>query len=108
MSLEEAILEKFRRLPLAKQEEVLRFASGLQEEIALRIAPSRDRRREMKWLEDHRLRYAGQWVVIEGDHLVAEDADGHKAFLAAKEAGVEVPFLVHVLPEDPLPFVPGW
>ncbi len=31
MSLEEAILDKVRRLPPAKQEEVLRFADGLQD-----------------------------------------------------------------------------
>jgi hypothetical protein len=30
MSLEEAIMDKVRRLPPAKQEEVLRFADGLQ------------------------------------------------------------------------------
>jgi hypothetical protein len=30
-----------------------------------------------------------------------------KVFAAAKAAGIEVPFLVHVLPEDPFPFIPG-
>ena len=40
--------------------------------------------------------------------MIAADADAHKVFIAAKAAGIEVPFLIHVLPEEPLPFVPGW
>ena len=108
MSLEEAILDKVRRLPPAKQQEVLRFADGLQHQSVVRTVPSRDRSREMNWIRENRARYADQWVVVEGDRLIAADEDGHKVFAAAKAGGIEVPFLVHVLPEDPLTFVPGW
>jgi hypothetical protein len=98
MSLEEAILDKVRRLPPAKQEEVLRFADGLQDGTAVRRVPSRDRMREMEWIRENRAQYADQWVVVEGDHLIAADADAHKVFAAAKAAGIEVPF----------PFIPAW
>ncbi len=108
MSLEEAILDTVRRLPPAQQEQVLRFAGGLQREPAIRIVPSRDRRREMNWLKNNRAAYANQWVVVEGDCVIAANVDGHKAFAAAKANGIDVPFLVHVLPEDSLPFIPGW
>lgn len=108
MSLEEAILDRVRRLPPAKQAEVLRFADGLQHRSPVRTVPSRDRSREIDWLKENRARYADQWVVVEGDRLIAADEDALKAFAAAKAAGIDVPFLVHVLPEDPLPFVPGW
>jgi hypothetical protein len=107
MSLEEALLDKVRRLPPAKQEQVLRFADGLQHGPLIRIVPSRDRRREMDWIKENRARYEDQWVVLDGENLIATDTDGHSAFAAAKAAGIEVPFLVHLLPEDPLPFVPG-
>ena len=46
--------------------------------------------------------------MVEGDCLIAAGEDGHQVFATAKAAGIEVPFLVHVLPEDPLPFVTGW
>ena len=46
MSLEEAILDKVRRLSPAKQEEVLRFAEGLQDNARARTVPSRDRTME--------------------------------------------------------------
>ena len=108
MSIEEAIMNRVRRLPPAKQAAVLRFADALQQEPSVRMVPSRDRRREMDWIKENRTKYPDQWVVVEGDRLIAADADGHKVFAAAKAEGIEVPFLVHVLPEDPLPFVPGW
>ena len=108
MSLEEAILDKIRHLSPAKQEAVLRLADELQNEPSVRMVPSRDRSLEMDWIKENRAKYPDQWVVVEGDQLIAADAAGHKVFAAAKAAGVEVPFLVHVLPEDLLPFVPGW
>ncbi len=58
MSLEEAILERVRRLPPAKQEEILRFADGLQHRPPARTVPSRDRTMEMKWIDLNRAAYA--------------------------------------------------
>jgi hypothetical protein len=66
MSLEEAILDKVRRPP-AKQEEVLRFADGLERNAAARRVPSRDRSSEMKWLDANRTAYGEQCVAVEGD-----------------------------------------
>jgi hypothetical protein len=100
MSLEEAILDKVRRLPPAKQEEVLRFADGLQRNTAARRVPSRDRSNEMKWLDENRAAYADQWVAVEGDRLIAANVDPLKVFSAAKDAGIPTPFVVHVLPKD--------
>ena len=108
MSLEEAILDKLRHLPPSKQEEVLRFADGLQRQPIPRAVPARDRNREMKWIADNRSAYPGQWVAVEGDRLVAAALDAREVFLAAKAEGIAIPFVVHILPEDSLPFVPGW
>ena len=83
MNLEESILDKVRSLPPAGQEQVLRLASS---------------RREMEWVKENRANYADQWVVVKGDRLIA----------TAKAAGVDIPFLIHVLPDEPLPFIPGW
>ena len=62
----------------------------------------------MDWVKENRANYADQWVVVKGDRLIAADPDGHKAFADAKAAGVGIPFLIHVLPDEPLPFIPGW
>jgi hypothetical protein len=45
---------------------------------------------------------------VEGDRLVAAALDAREVFLAAKAEGIAIPFVVHILPEDSLPFVPGW
>ena len=107
MSLEEAILDKVRHLPQAKQEVVLRFADGLQQQSAIRMVPRRDRAVEMQWIARNRAAFADQWVAVEGDRLVAADVDAGKVFAAAKAEGIESPFVVHVVRED-LPFFAGW
>jgi hypothetical protein len=108
MSLEEAILDKIRRLPPVKQEEVLRFADGLERSAAARKLSSRDRSREMKWLDENLASYEDQWVAIEGERLIAASTDALSVFSVAKAAGIQTPFVVHVLPEDSFPFTPGW
>ena len=108
MNLEDAILDKVRHLPQAKQEEVLRFADGLQRQNASRRVMTRDRATEMKWITRNRPAVADQWVAVEGDRLVAADADAQKVFAAAKAEGIESPFVVRILPDDLLPFVAGW
>jgi hypothetical protein len=45
---------------------------------------------------------------VEGDRLIAAGLDARTAFAAAKAEGIESPFVIHIPPEDPLPFVPGW
>lgn len=90
MSRDETIVASVRRLPTSHKD------------------PLRYRKREIQWITSHRSLYAGQWVVVEGDRLIAADPDGQKAFLEAKAAGVEVPFLIHVRAEEALPFVACW
>ena len=107
MSIEEAILDKFRHLPQGKQEEVLRFADGLQRQTAIRKVPNRDRGTEMKWVAQNRAAFADQWVAVEGDRLIAADIDANRVCAAAKDAGIESPFVVRIPPDDPLPFVSG-
>ncbi len=84
MSLEEAILDKVRRLPPAKQEEVLRFADGLQESSRARMVPSRDPTVGMRWIDLNHAAYADQWVAVEGDRLAAAGNDALKVFAAAQ------------------------
>jgi hypothetical protein len=87
MSLEEAIIDRIRRLPPAKQEELLRFADGLQQRAVARATQFSDRTQEMKWISANRTPYANQWVALEGDRLIAADADPHKVFAAFQSCG---------------------
>jgi hypothetical protein len=87
---------------------VLRFADGLQRQPAVRQVRTPDRTRETRWVRDNRSAYADQWVAVEGDRLIAAGLDAREVFAAAKAARIESPFVVHIPPEDSLPFVPGW
>jgi hypothetical protein len=72
MSLEEAILDKVRRLPPAMQQEVLRFADGLQQNTATgcsrrviargkRSGSTRIEPRTPAKLPEHRLPFVPGW-----------------------------------------------
>jgi hypothetical protein len=64
-------------------------------------------RKAMKWIDEHRAEYLGQWVVLVGDQLISHGFDGHQVDAEAKAAGIEVPFLVQVR-EEPEAFCAGW
>ena len=106
MSLEEAILEKVRSLSASEQEEVLRFADRVRNRPVTRSVPYNDRSKEMEWIQRNRSAYEGMWVSLDGDRLIAADPDGRKVYAAAKAEGIEVPFVSHIMPEEP--YTSGW
>src|SRR5947209_15597467 len=70
---------------------------------ASRIASHRNV--EMQWRRTHGdvlRRYLGQWVVLEGERIVASGASLGDAVRQAREAGVRVPYVFRVeeLSED--------
>jgi hypothetical protein len=105
MTLEDAILERVRQLSTVDQERVLHFADELRSKPELEQVPSHHRSREIEWLAQnrHNPAYANQRVVIEGDSVVAAGTDAEEVYDTARAKGIEVPFVVHIVPEDPLP-----
>ncbi len=52
-----------------------------------------------KWLDKNSEKYMNQWVCLEGDRLIASGEDGLEVHQKAKEAGIEIPFVHHIVPE---------
>ncbi|MDQ3322510.1 MAG: DUF5678 domain-containing protein [Acidobacteriota bacterium] len=52
-----------------------------------------------KWLDENGEKYMNQWVCLEGDKLVAHGEDGLEVHRRAKEAGIKIPFVHHIVPE---------
>jgi hypothetical protein len=52
------------------------------------------REREMQWLTEHEAEYAGQWLALDGDCLLSQGEDPHKARAETRAMGVETPFVV--------------
>jgi hypothetical protein len=63
-------------------------------------------RKARKWIDEHSREYMNKWVCLEGDTLIAVDDDGRTIYQKAKDAGIEIPFIHHIVDES-LPFG-GW
>jgi hypothetical protein len=99
----ERILEEVKRLSADEQRE-------LREALTREPLPSPTydaHERARAWVESHRDEYLNQWVALDGDRLLAHGPDAREVYLAAREAGVEVPYVERVEPNDGLPFG-GW
>lgn len=108
----ERLLAEYKELPLPEQQ---RFREMLVEESqpppekkrGRRVpppVPSIDRSHEYNWLNEHAREYAGRWVALDGDRLIACGDKGAEVFAEAKAKGVDRPFLVHVEDPDGPPF----
>lgn len=97
----ERILEEVKRLTVDEQRE-------LREALAREPQPAYDTHdRARAWIENHRGEYLDQWVALDGDRLLAHGTDAREVYLEARAAGVEVPYVERVKPNDGLPFG-GW
>ena len=57
-------------------------------------------------MAENREKYMNEWVCLEGDELVAHGTDALEVDRRAREAGIEAPFLEHIV-EEKYPFG-GW
>ena len=62
---------------------------------------------ERAWVEAHRDEYLGQWVALDGDHLVAHGTDARTVYEAARAQGVEIPYIDRV-EKKVEEFMGGW
>ncbi|MGH9802894.1 MAG: DUF5678 domain-containing protein, partial [Blastocatellia bacterium] len=54
---------------------------------------------EMRWLAEHQIEYAGQWLALDGDRLLAYGADLKHVMDEARAVGIANPFFAFA--EDP-------
>ena len=62
--------------------------------------------REFEWIRTHAdemRRLAGQWVVLEGEQVVAHGKSAVRVVAGARRKGVAVPFVFYVEPPDVAP-----
>lgn len=101
------IIEEVRRLAPEQKRRVREALDGEDQAKVQSSDRSVDLSRELRWIEKHRSKYAGQWVAVRGDRLLSSGADGREVYKAARAAGDERPFVTRVEPADELPFA-GW
>ena len=67
---------------------------------------STHRQSEFEWMRTHPdvlRRLAGQWVVLEGDEIVAHGKNAARVVGTARRNGIAVPFVFYVEPPDAQP-----
>jgi hypothetical protein len=65
------------------------------------------RRREYQWMKEHQEQYAGQYVALFGETLVAHGTDGREVLRQSRAAGFPRALMVRIEAADELPFG-GW
>ena len=73
-----------------------------------RVGTYKDRSREIAWAAKPDPRYLNQWVVLDGDNVVAHGMDAKTVYDDARSKGIATPFMHFVAEPDPSPFFIGW
>jgi hypothetical protein len=63
--------------------------------------------REFRWLAEHQREYAGRWVALDGDMLLATGESAHAVYASIREHHGRVPLVTKVEAADELDFA-GW
>jgi hypothetical protein len=116
----ENVLEQVRQLPSGEQQKLLQrlLLPETPPQAAVRHKPppgrrvplahqQKDRSRELAWLVQHQAEYAGQWVALEGDELIAHGYDLLQVSAEAKAKGVDEPIFARAEDPNGPPFA-GW
>jgi Family of unknown function (DUF5678) len=98
-------LEVIRALSLEDQERLRQWLTAQKGKHASPLegtqAPSDWYAREMRWLSEHQVAYAGQWVALDAERLLSHGTDARQVYAEAHAAGVAVPFVAYIeMPDE--------
>src|SRR5215468_9098742 len=111
----ENILRQIDQLPPVEQSRLARLLEERRAEQSPQPAkaprdkrlpdrPAVDDSRERAWIEEHRHEYAGQWVALDGDHLIAASPNQAEVWAIVKDDGAKLPLVCRIpAPDEPLP-----
>ncbi|HEY6329353.1 MAG TPA: DUF5678 domain-containing protein [Blastocatellia bacterium] len=102
----ERIIREVRQLPSDRRREVREALA--RDDIApiVPVGRSVDLTNELRWIDEHRSEYAGQWVAVRGNRLVSHGMDPVEVYKEARRAGDDRPFVTRVeLASEPFA---GW
>ncbi|MDQ3132530.1 MAG: DUF5678 domain-containing protein [Acidobacteriota bacterium] len=107
------VIETIRTLPIQEKAKVYEWLDEEKREFVKKsqsLEKTGDRlerfKKAEKWLAENREKYMNEWVCLDGDKLIAHGSDALEVDRQAKEAGIEAPFLEHIV-EEKYPFG-GW
>jgi hypothetical protein len=105
------IIKSIDQLPAPEQERIRRWLdeNGTQNGERNASQPHANRTpNSLRWLDENREKYSGQWVALDGDRLIASGPTAKEVYSKAKAEGVEIPFVELVTDPEPVPSTGGW
>jgi Family of unknown function (DUF5678) len=106
----EEVLENVRSLPNFERERFFKLVDAEKNNNATTSNYSEQKgekfRLALNWIHEHRQEFDGQFVLLDGDKLLAHGKDAKPLYAEARSKGIETP-LVHRVKANELPFG-GW
>ena len=107
----ENMLKLYEQMPAAEQqrlralliEQEPKAKAPLDKRVACEPMPDRTRKHE--WVKTHKQEYAGQWVALDGDRLVAASPVQQEVLEAVRTRGPNPPLILRIASPDDLPYV---
>src|SRR5678816_292675 len=94
MSLSLDQIKSIEQLPAPEQERIRRWLdeNGTPKRERNASQPHANRSaKSLRWLDENREKYSGQWVALDGDRLITSGPTAKEVYSKAKAEGVEIP-----------------
>jgi hypothetical protein len=104
------IIQSIEQLPADEQERLRRWLedkSAHNGEAHNSQAHASRSAKSLRWLDENREKFLGQWVALDGDRLIASGTTAQEVYSKAKAEGVAIPFVELVTERESAPFTGG-
>ena len=100
ISTAEEIIENVRSLPKFEREKFFKLIEAEKNQEIVKQEDWKIKNEKfklaLKWIEEHKEEFDGQWVVLDGDKLIAHGIDSKTVYDEARAKGYQSPFLERV------------
>lgn len=105
----ESMLQQFNALSPSERLELRKLINGNSPTDKMTMTPTlklnpKDEA-SMRWMIANEHLYAGEWIALDGDRLIAHNPDHNAVMEAAKDDGADLPIIYFVEPEPERSFL---
>jgi hypothetical protein len=100
------IIKSIEQLSAPEQERIHRWLDA--RETSNEKAQAERSAKSLRWLDENREKYSGQWVALDGDRLIVNGPTAKEVYSKAKAEGVAIPLVELVTRREPVPFTGTW
>lgn len=101
------VIETIKTLPIKEKVAVFNWVEHEKREAAKKVQKRKVVNDQLKrfqkaqeWVRQNKNKYLNQWVCLEGNRLIAHGTDALEVHQKALEAGIEIPYLEHLVEES--------